>query len=48
MADADTGPFGEHKSRPEEPTDDLNPGEGPSILDPESEEETSFGGRISS
>ena len=51
MADIDTDPFGEHESRPEEPTDEnipLTPAGGGSTWEPErSEQETSFGGRES-
>ena len=52
MADVDIDPFGEHESRPEEPTDEhipLDPvtlGKS-STWEPEDEEETSFGGRES-
>ena len=54
MADIDIDPFGEHESRPEEPTDEhipLDPvtpvgGEG-STWEPTCEQETSFGGRES-
>ena len=48
MADADIDSFGEHESRPEEPTDEnipldpLTPGR--STWEPECEQETSFGG----
>ena len=51
MADIDIDPFGEHKSRPEEPTDEcipLIPGRGVQTWDPrpgqsaEHEQETSF------
>ena len=52
MADIDIDPFGEHESRPEEPTnehippDPFTPGrEGGSTWEPEHEQETSFGGR---
>ena len=38
MADVDIDPFGEHESRPEEPTDEGSPWE------PTHEQETSFGG----
>ena len=47
MADVDIDPFGEHESRPEEPTDEhipltpITPGR--STWEPESEHETSFG-----
>ena len=49
MADIDIDPFGEHESRPEEPTDkniSLTPvGGGRSTWDPgQGEQETSFGG----
>ena len=50
MADVDTDPFGEHESRPEEPTDEnfpldlFTPGRS-STWEPECEQETSFGGR---
>ena len=51
MEDIDINPFGEHESRPEEPTDENIPldlvtpvGEG-STWEPEREQETSFGGR---
>ena len=52
MADIDIDPFGEHKSRPEEPTDESIPltpvGGGGSTWEPErGEQETSFGGRES-
>ena len=49
MADIDTDPFGEHESRPEEPTDEnipldpVTPGGG-STWELEREQETSFGG----
>ena len=46
MADVDINPFGEHKSRPEEPTGEnipLTPGAG-STWEPEREQETSFRG----
>ena len=49
MADVDIDPFGEHESRPEEPTDEhipldpVTPGGG-STWEPEREQETSFGG----
>ena len=54
MADIDIDPFGEHESRPEEPTDERIPldpvtpvgGEG-STWEPTCEQETSFGGRES-
>ena len=52
MADIDIDPFGEHESRPEEPTDEcipldlVTPGrEGVQTWEPEREPETSFGGR---
>ena len=47
MADVDIDPFGEHESRPEEPTDEnipLTPVGGRSAWEPECEQETSFGG----
>ena len=47
MADIDTDPFGEHESRPEEPTDEnipLTPVGRGSTWEPEREQETSFGG----
>ena len=51
MADVDINPFGEHESRPEEPTDEnipLDPvtpvGGGGSTWEPTCEQETSFGG----
>ena len=51
MADIDIDPFGEHESRPEEPTDGHIPldlvtpvGGGRSTWEPEHEQETSFGG----
>ena len=49
MADIDIDPFGEHESRPEEPTDEhisldpVTPGTS-STWEPEREQETSFGG----
>ena len=49
MKDVDIDPFGEHKSRPEEPTDEnipldpVTPGRS-STWEPEREQETSFGG----
>ena len=49
MADVDIDPFGEHKSRPEEPTDEhipldlVTPGRSSTWV-PEHEQETSFGG----
>ena len=51
MADIDIDPFGEHESRPEEPTDEhipldpVTPVGGGSTWEPECEQETSFGGR---
>ena len=54
MADVDIDPFGEHESRPEEPTDEnipldpVTPGrEGVQTWEPTCEQETSFGGRES-
>ena len=50
MADVDIDPFGEHESRPEEPTDEhipLTPVGGRSTWEPTHEQETSFGGRES-
>ena len=50
MADVDTDPFGEHESRPEEPTDEnipLSSVGGRSTWEPTHEQETSFGGRES-
>ena len=50
MADIDIDPFGEHESRPEEPTDEhipLTPVGGGSTWEPTHEWETSFGGRES-
>ena len=50
MADVDIDPFGEHESRPEEPTDEnipLTPVGGGSTWELEREQETSFGGRES-
>ena len=48
MADVDIDPFGEHESRPEEPTDEhipLSPvTPGRSTWEPTHEQETSFGG----
>ena len=49
MADIDIDPFGEHESRPEEPTDEHIPLDlvtpGRSLTwEPECEQETSFGG----
>ena len=49
MAEVDIDPFGEHESRPEEPTDEhipLTP-VGGSTWEPTREQETSFGGRES-
>ena len=52
MADVDIDPFGEHESRPEEPTDEctpldlVTPGKS-STWEPTREQETSFGGRES-
>ena len=52
MADVDIDPFGEHESRPEEPTDEHIPlhlvapeREGVQTWEPEHEQETSLGGR---
>ena len=51
MADIDIDPFGEHESRPEEPTDEnipldpVTPGRSSITWEPEHEQETSFGGR---
>ena len=51
MADVDIDPFGEHESRPEEPTDEnipldpVTPVGGGSTWELEREQETSFGGR---
>ena len=51
MADIDIDPFGEHESRPEEPTDEcipldpVTPVGGGSTWEPECEQETSFGCR---
>ena len=51
MADVDIDPFGEHESRPEEPTDEhipldpVTPVGGRSTWEPEHKQETSFGGR---
>ena len=51
MADVDIDPFGEHESRPEEPTDEhipldpVTPVGGGSTWEPTHEQETSFGGR---
>ena len=47
MADVDIDPFGEHKSRPEEPTSESIPftAVGGSTWEQECEQETSFGGR---
>ena len=50
MADVDIDPFGEHESRPEEPTDEhisLTPVGGGSTWEPTREQETSFGRRES-
>ena len=50
MADVDIDPFGEHDSRPEEPTNEcipLTPVRGGSTWEPTREQETSFGGRES-
>ena len=54
MSDIDIDPFGEHESRPEEPTDEHIPldlvtpvGGGKSTWEPECKQETSFGGRES-
>ena len=53
MADIDIDPFGEHESRPEEPTDErisldpVTPVGGGSTWEPTCEQETSFGGRES-
>ena len=50
MADIDIDLFGEHESRPEEPTDEhilLTPVGGGSTWEPTREQETSFGGRES-
>ena len=47
MADVDINPFGEHESRPEEPTDEhipLTPVGGGSTWEPTREQEASFGG----
>ena len=47
MADADIDPFGEHESRPEEPTDEhipLTPVGGGSTWEPTHEQEVSFRG----
>ena len=50
MAEVDIDPFGEHESRPEEPTDEhippdlVSPVGGGSTWEPECEHETSFGG----
>ena len=50
MADIDIDPFGEHESRPEEPTDEcipldpVTPVGGGSTWEPEHEQKTSFGG----
>ena len=48
MTDIDIDPFGEHESRPEEPTNEhipLTPVGGGSTWEPTREQETSFGGR---
>ena len=48
MADTDIDPFGEHESRPEEPTDEhipLTTVGGRSTWEPTHEQETSFGDR---
>ena len=49
MADIDIDPFGEHESRPEEPTDEHIPSDpvtpGGSTWEPTHEQETSSGGR---
>ena len=50
MADVDIDPFGEHNSRPDEPTGEsipLTQVGGGSTWEPEREQETSFGGRQS-
>ena len=51
MADVDSHPFGEHKSRPEEPTDEHIPLDlvtpGRSTWEPTREQETSFRGKES-
>ena len=51
MSDVDISPFGEHESRPEEPTDERIPFSpvtlGGSTWEPTREQETSFGGRES-
>ena len=50
MTDVDIDPFGEHESRPEEPTDEnipldpVTPVGGRSTWEPMCEQETSFGG----
>ena len=50
MADIDIDPFGEHKSRPEEPTDEhipldlVTPGRSSTWEPDQGEQETSFGG----
>ena len=49
MAEGDTDPFGEHESRPEEPTDEnilLTPVGGGSTWEPMCEQETSFRGHF--
>ena len=53
MADIDIDPFGEHESRPEEPTDEhipldpVTPGRSSTWEPDRGEQETSFGGRES-
>ena len=51
MADIDIDPFGDHESRPEEPTDESIPLDlvtpGVQTWEPTREQETSFGGRES-
>ena len=51
MADVDIGPFGEHESRPDKPTDENIPLDpvtpGRSTWEPTREQETSLGGRES-
>ena len=51
MADVDTDPFGEHESRPEEPTNERIPlspvTPGVQTWEPTCEQETAFGGRES-
>ena len=50
MADVDIDPFGEHESRPEEPTDEhiplnpVTPGRSSTLEPDQGEQETSFGG----